>query len=136
MVLDKYNGEITPRYLIYDIIKFDDHNIGKEPFVERLKCIKKQLIDPRIKAMEEGIIHRPSEPFSVRNKEFWPIKHSASLLGEKFAKSLLHEPDGLIFQPAEQPYQAGVCPDVLKWKPLNLNSVDFRMKIHTIEGLG
>ncbi|KAM7348245.1 RNA guanylyltransferase and 5'-phosphatase mRNA capping enzyme [Cochliomyia hominivorax] len=137
MVLDKYKGEITPRYLIYDIIKISNNDIGKEPFFpNRLKCIKKELIDPRIKAIEKGIIHRPSEPFSIRNKEFWDIRQSASLLGEKFAKCLLHEPDGLIFQPSEQPYTAGVCPDVFKWKPLDMNSVDFRMKIQVQEGMG
>ncbi|KAI8128169.1 mRNA-capping enzyme [Lucilia cuprina] len=137
MVLDKYKGEIMPRYLIYDIIKISNHDIGKEPFFpNRLKCIKRELVEPRIKAIEKGIINRPSEPFSIRNKEFWDIRQSASLLGEKFAKSLLHEPDGLIFQPSEQPYTAGVCSDVFKWKPLDMNSVDFRMKIHTEEGLG
>ncbi|XP_065362989.1 mRNA-capping enzyme [Calliphora vicina] len=137
MVLDKYQGEIMPRYLIYDIIKFSNHDIGKEPFFpNRLKCIKRELVEPRIKAIEKGIIHRPSEPFSIRNKEFWDIRQSASLLGEKFAKSLLHEPDGLIFQPSEQPYTAGVCSDVFKWKPMDMNSVDFRMKIHIQEGLG
>lgn len=28
-----------------------------------------------------------------------------------------------------QPYVAGRCDDVLKWKPLDMNSVDFRLKI-------
>lgn len=126
-----------PRYLIYDIIKISNRDMAKEPFFpSRLKCIEREIVGPRVKAIEKGIIHRPSEPFSIRNKEFWDIRQSASLLGEKFAKSLLHEPDGLIFQPSEQPYTPGVCPDVFKWKPLDMNSVDFRMKIHTEEGAG
>lgn len=137
MVLDKYQGQTIPRYLVYDIIKISNKDIGNQPFFpNRLKCIKRELIDPRIEAIEKAIINRPSEPFSIRNKDFWDIRQSASLLSEKFAKSLLHEPDGLIFQPSGQPYTAGVCLDVFKWKPLDMNSVDFRLKIAWEEGQG
>lgn len=86
--------------------------------------------------MKHGIINRSLEPFSVRNKDFWDIRTSARLLGEKFSRSLAHEPDGLIFQPSQQPYTAGVCSDVFKWKPHELNSVDFRLKIITERGEG
>ncbi|XP_013107961.1 mRNA-capping enzyme [Stomoxys calcitrans] len=137
MVLDKYQGQHIPRYLIYDIIKIGSREIGKEHFYpNRLQCIDMEVISPRHKAIEKGIIDRPSEPFSLRKKDFWDIRQSASLLGEKFAKSLLHEPDGLIFQPSEQAYTAGVCKDVFKWKPLNMNSVDFRLKVGEESGQG
>lgn len=137
MVLDKYNGEIIPRYLIYDVIKISNFNIGKKPFFpDRLKCIEKELIEPRIRAIEKGIIHRPSEPFGIRNKEFWDIRKSASLLGENFIMSLLHESDGLIFQPSKEPFTPGVCSHVLKWKPPKMHSIDFCMKIKKEEDAG
>lgn len=50
----------------------------------------------------EGRIDKLKEPFSIRLKQFWDLTQSGSLLGEKFAKSLLHEPDGLIFQPSKE----------------------------------
>ena len=87
-------------------------------------------------AMENGLINKTSEPFSVRKKDFWEITQATSLLGEKFARTLSHEPDGLIFQPAKEPYVAGRCDEVLKWKPLDMNSVDFRLKIVKEEGEG
>lgn len=46
------------------------------------------------------MIDKSREPFSVRQKDFWDIGQSRSLLSPKFAASLLHEPDGLIFQPS------------------------------------
>lgn len=52
--------------------------------------------------MEAGLIIKHHEPFSVRLKQFWELPMSRQLLGEKFAKQLLHEPDGLIFQPAKE----------------------------------
>ncbi|KAJ8934930.1 hypothetical protein NQ314_013089 [Rhamnusium bicolor] len=137
MVIDKVNGEDIPRYLAYDIIRFEGQPVGKMPFYPtRLHCLENEIIKPRYAAMENGLINKTLEPFSVRKKDFWQITQAASLLGERFAKTLSHEPDGLIFQPSKEPYTAGRCDDVLKWKPLDMNSVDFRLKIMKEEGEG
>ncbi|XP_030752482.1 mRNA-capping enzyme [Sitophilus oryzae] len=137
MVIDKVDGKDIPRYLAYDIIKFEDQDVGKYPFYPtRLQILESDIIKPRYIAMEQLIINKTLEPFSVRKKDFWPISQAASLLGEKFAKSLSHEPDGLIFQPSDEPYVAGRCDNVLKWKPLDLNSIDFRLRIVTEGGTG
>lgn len=101
MVIDKVNGESIPRYLAYDIIKFLDQDVGQTEFYPvRLLCIEHEIINPRNKAIQQGLINKTSEPFSVRKKDFWDISQAASLLGEKFARTLSHEPDGLIFQPS------------------------------------
>lgn len=137
MVIDKVEGEDIPRYLAYDIVKFEGQEVGQTPFYPtRLQCIMLEIINPRYQAIEHGLINKSLEPFSVRNKEFWDISQTASLLGEKFASALSHEPDGLIFQPSKDTYTPGRCDDVLKWKPLELNSVDFRLKIAKEEGVG
>ncbi len=48
----------------------------------------------------QGKIDKRLEPFSVRQKQFWDVFETRTLLGPKFTKeSLGHEPDGLIFQP-------------------------------------
>ncbi|KRT78546.1 hypothetical protein AMK59_7819, partial [Oryctes borbonicus] len=137
MVIDKVKDENIPRYLAYDIIKFEGQDVAKMPFdPTRLSCTENEIIKPRHQAMEAGYINKSSEPFSVRKKDFWHITQAKSLLGEKFAKALSHEPDGLIFQPSKEPYKAGRCDDVLKWKPLDMNSIDFRLKIVKEEGAG
>lgn len=103
MVIDKVDGEDIPRYLAYDIIKFQGQDVGKMPFYPtRLQCLELEIIKPRYAAMEQMLINKTMEPFSVRKKDFWPITQAYSLLGEKFAKSLSHEPDGLIFQPSKE----------------------------------
>lgn len=86
--------------------------------------------------MKRGLIDQARQPFSIRIKAFWDVTQAQALLGPKFAKTLSHDPDGLIFQPAREPYVAGTCPDVLKWKPSTLNSVDFRLKIAEESGMG
>ncbi|XP_045510958.1 mRNA-capping enzyme [Colias croceus] len=134
MVVDHVDGESKPRFLCYDIIRFEDQNVGKEPFHPvRSSCIQNEIISPRDRAITSGAIDKTAEPFRVALKAFWDVAVAERLLGEQFARSLHHEPDGLIFQPAKEPYVPGQCDDVLKWKPSDMNSVDFRLKIVSTE---
>eukprot|EP00088_Acartia_fossae_P066623 TRINITY_DN8270_c0_g1_i2.p1 TRINITY_DN8270_c0_g1~~TRINITY_DN8270_c0_g1_i2.p1 ORF type:complete len:372 (-),score=51.81 TRINITY_DN8270_c0_g1_i2:117-1148(-) len=138
MVIDVVNGNKIPRYLAYDIIRFEGNEVGKVDFGTRLICIDKEIVGARNMYMQQGKIDKSKEPFSVRKKEFWDVGDTYKLLDEKFTKNLSHEPDGLIFQPsgAKDPYVCGQDPRVLKWKPLSMNSVDFRLKIVTEGGKG
>ena len=139
MVIDiqKDDGKQIPRYLIYDVIMYDGKDVSKLPFhPNRYQIIEREIIHGRRKAMYKERIRKEKEPFAVRLKYFWDVNHAGSVLGEKFAKQLGHEPDGLIFQPAKEPYCPGISKEVLKWKPLSHNSVDFRLKIVTESGQG
>uniref|UniRef100_A0A8C4ULP1 RNA guanylyltransferase and 5'-phosphatase n=1 Tax=Falco tinnunculus TaxID=100819 RepID=A0A8C4ULP1_FALTI len=135
MIIDKVNGQVVPRYLIYDIIKFNGQPVGDCDFNVRLACIEKEIIFPRHEKMKNGLIDKAQEPFSVRNKPFFDIYTSRKLLEGSFAREVSHEVDGLIFQPTGK-YKPGRCDDILKWKPPSLNSVDFRLKITRIGGEG
>uniref|UniRef100_UPI0037E8D94D mRNA-capping enzyme n=1 Tax=Semicossyphus pulcher TaxID=241346 RepID=UPI0037E8D94D len=135
MIIDKVNGHPVPRYLIYDIIKFNGQPVGQCDFNIRLLCIEKEIISPRMEKMKTGQIDKTKEPFSVRNKPFFDIHASRKLLEGSFTSQVSHEVDGLIFQPCGR-YKAGRCDDILKWKPPNLNSVDFRLKITKVGGEG
>lgn len=137
MVIDKDRGKSIPRYLVYDVVMYDGHDVSKMPFhPERYSIIEHKIIAGRLKAMQERRLVKEREPFSIRVKYFWDITLSRKLLSEKFASQLSHEPDGLIFQPAKERYCAGTSHEVLKWKPPSLNSVDFRLKIVTESGAG
>ncbi|KAG8225127.1 hypothetical protein J437_LFUL006150 [Ladona fulva] len=136
MVIDKENGQDVPKYLIYDIIHFEGMDVGNTRFSVRLICIDKEIIFPRRESMKIGLIDRETEPFGVKMKQFWDVVQAGKLLSPKFAEQLLHEPDGLIFQPSDMPYKPGQCMEVLKWKPLSHNSVDFLLKIVTESGEG
>ncbi|XP_053687954.1 mRNA-capping enzyme [Sabethes cyaneus] len=137
MVIDIVGKQRKPRYLVYDIIRYENEDVGKKPFdKDRLRYIETRIIGPRTEAMKRGLIDQNRQPFSIRNKAFWDVTQARALLAPKFAKTLAHEPDGLIFQPATEPYVAGMCPEVLKWKPSTLNSVDFRLKIAVENGIG
>lgn len=142
MVIDEIkdaNGheQKFPRYLIYDIVKFKGQDVGLTDFERRLLCIKKEIIGARHTYIAEGKISKQEEPFSVRQKDFWDIAEAKTLLGPKFTKaSLGHEPDGLVFQPAKEPYKTGRDDNILKWKPSSHNSIDFKLRISQESGMG
>ena len=64
--------------------------------------MQKEVIDPRIRAMKEGLLYREREPFGVRRKEFFRLKATKALLNSNFLDTLGHKPDGLIFQPINE----------------------------------
>lgn len=102
MVMDKVNGQRVPRYLVYDIIHILGYEIRRQPFFEkRYKAITQEITEPRYEAIRRGMINKEKEPFSIRPKEFFDVRDAYKFLSEKFCKTLSHEPDGLIFQPAK-----------------------------------
>lgn len=136
MVIDMVGGKSVPRYLVYDIVRYENEDFSQKSFEDRLIAIRHYIIAPRHEAMKRGIVNRNLEPFSVRIKDFWSVTQADALLGPKFAQQLSHEPDGLIFQPKLEPYVGGRCDDILKWKPADQNSVDFQLKIAEETGVG
>ena len=152
-------------YTILRHITFLDgkqQDVGNCDFVTRLTAIEREIIGPRNKFIQQGLIDKEAEPFRVRLKQFWDISETHILLGPKFKKDLLgHEPDGLVFQPVDhvsdditkklntkdalraylydfffQKYECGRDDKILKWKPSSHNSVDFKLQIVREEGLG
>jgi mRNA-capping enzyme len=127
LVIDNVNGIKTPRYLIYDIVVYENENVGRKPFKERLDLIRRSIVGVRNEAISKNLIDRNLDPFSVRNKDFWDLSTVHKLLGSEFRSGLAHEMDGLIFQPKLDPYTPGRSPRVLKWK--EDNTIDFLLKI-------
>jgi len=136
LVMDKdEKGKLHPRYLIYDIIKFEGQDVGHTDLDRRLLCIDKEIIKPRAMGVQSGRVDKSSEPFGIRKKAFHAVEGAQKLMDEIMPK-MPHETDGLIFQPLLDPYVPGQCPFVLKWKPHELNSVDFLLNIITVKREG
>lgn len=140
MVIDTVDGVSYPRFLIYDIIRYEGNEVGKCDFGTRLLCIEKEIVGARNNYITQGVINKTREPFSIRKKDFWDIGDTYKLLRPEFTANLAHEPDGLIFQPAGNSpineYKGGRDDEILKWKPASMNSVDFKLQIVREEGPG
>jgi len=131
MIFDEVNDKKIPRYLIYDIIKFQDLDVGKTDFDRRLLCIEKEIISPRRDKMAAGELDSNTQPFGIRIKPFWDLTsaNARKLLEGKFSHEVSHKTDGLIFQAMTWKYIGGRCDEMLKWKPADMNSVDFLLRV-------
>uniref|UniRef100_A0A6G1SPD1 mRNA-capping enzyme n=1 Tax=Aceria tosichella TaxID=561515 RepID=A0A6G1SPD1_9ACAR len=125
LVTDIFKGQKIPRYLIYDVIALNGVLVGNQNFDKRCGKIKCIIVEARRKAKQHNIIPREGEAFKVADKGFWFL-HDAR---KTWDLDVTHEKDGLIFQPVDIPYKGGTCPEILKWKPPELNSIDFRLVV-------
>ncbi|VDN15445.1 unnamed protein product [Dibothriocephalus latus] len=119
------------KFLIYDALTIQGYPCGRMPFENRLNYIEKYVVRPRNDAGHNGFVDFTTQSFSVRKKPFFRLDHVAELL-QSTRQTLMHETDGLIFQPAGNAdfYVPGTCPETLKWKPPELNTIDFRCKVY------
>lgn len=136
MDVDPNSGQKIPRFLIYDIMKFENDDVGKISFQVRLQCINKEIIFARDEAFRQGKLNKQIEPFSIRQKLFYKLSDTKKLLSPDFEKQITHGIDGLIYQPVDLPYTGGRSDQIFKWKPSTMNSVDFRLIIKKIEEPG
>lgn len=88
----------------------------------------------------------------IRRKDFFDLSATEKLLNPKFTSQLCHEIDGLIFQPVRgvsptffksqiyvmyfQGYSPGRYDKLLKWKPQDQSSIDFKLQIEIDSGPG
>lgn len=47
MVIDEVNDRKFPRYLVYDIVKFEGETVGQMDFNIRFLCIQKEIVGAR-----------------------------------------------------------------------------------------
>ena len=125
MVTDNFEGQKIPKYLIYDVISLNGNVVAQQNFDKRCAKIKCVIVEARRRAKHANIIPREREPFKIADKGFYHL-HDAR---KTWDLKVTHEKDGLIFQPVDAPYTGGTCHTILKWKPPNLNSIDFRLVI-------
>jgi mRNA-capping enzyme len=87
MDLDPTTDKKIPRFLIYDIIQFESQPVGKNKFNIRLACIDKEIIFARNEAIKQGKLNKTIEPFSIRQKGFFPIIQTKKVI-KKYVYSL------------------------------------------------
>lgn len=125
MVTDVVNGQNIPRYLIYDVISLNGNIVAEQNFDKRCGLIKCVIVEARQRAKHANLIPAEGEPFKVGAKGFFYLEKTR----KTHSLEVPHEKDGLIFQPVDAPYVGGTCPGILKWKPPELNSIDFRLVV-------
>ncbi|MEW5301711.1 MAG: hypothetical protein WDW36_004553 [Sanguina aurantia] len=152
---DPATGNQFRRFLAYDLVMFNTRNLVKEPWKVRWQMITDMAVRPRQSEKDYIAMAVPKEdgkaytfegrtytagpyyydyddePFRVRRKEFFFLFDAPKVLKNMQASNIGHETDGLILQGYLDPYVAGTCRELLKWKFASMNSVDFILHTHT-----
>ena len=119
-----YNERIT--YLIFDMLAVDGENITSRDFSRRLARIDARIIRPMkaFKARYADDVAR--QPFQIEMKKM-ELPYGFVMMFDHVLPKLPHGNDGLIFTCKDTVYVSGTDEHILKWKPPEENTVDFRL---------
>lgn len=143
LVWDESRGELV--YYIFDVILFMARNLSSLDLNGRLRVVQNDVIGPyeaRRSSKNRGNSNNDANdmsfyeqdfPFKLKMKQMWK-PYGLQEIFDRVIPLQGHENDGLIFTPVRDGYQAGTCHRLLKWKPSELNSVDFKI-VERFEGV-
>lgn len=129
-----------PFYLIFDGLVVNGENVMHLNFRHRLSAAHNYVMSTysvyRMIREETGAISEQSLANLMRYPyltifmkdvfEVWDTPNLLKLI-ESQRGVLMHENDGLIFTVDRCPYYPNIAPDIIKWKPPILNTIDFEL---------
>lgn len=128
LVLDKRqdNGMKELRYLAFDLLSVNMTSYTARPADKRLAHIQ-DLIDPYYYYRSKFPEETSTFPFKVSFKKMSTCFKIPKVLSS--LPYLPHVSDGLIFTCCETPYVFGTDHSLLKWKPAEENTIDFKIEL-------
>jgi len=128
LVLDTFrDGTSVMRYLVFDCIVLDGEILGQKTFDKRIGRFQQFVQKPLSKLIEAYPHERQYFPFEVIMKTM----EKPYALDTMFTQlpNLPHGNDGLIFTAKSALYTSGTDEMILKWKPADENSIDFKLML-------
>ncbi|KAL2213646.1 mRNA capping enzyme, alpha subunit [Sarocladium strictum] len=123
------NGDREPRFLIFDCLVMDGLRLVERTLDKRLAYIKARLYEPYVQLFKEYPGELKFQPFHVEMKPF-QFSYGILKMFKEILPALKHGNDGLIFTCRTSPYKHGTDPHIVKWKPPEENTIDFKLKLH------
>ncbi|KAJ3166842.1 Dcp1p-Dcp2p decapping enzyme complex alpha subunit [Geranomyces variabilis] len=127
LVVDVDGPHKTLTFLVFDFMLSNGVKLTHEPYNRRLGIFQRDVLAPYELHLKMNPELRAIQPFRVAIK----AQQRSYGLGRVFEDitKQKHGNDGLIFTSVNLPYTAGTCPQILKWKPPELSTVDFQIKV-------
>lgn len=120
------DGSIQLNYLVFDCLVLEGSSLMHRTLDKRLAYFRDKVYNP-YKALYKQF---PEElqylPFTIKFKGM-EFGYASEMMFRDILPNLPHGNDGLIFTCRNSPYQPGTDPHILKWKPAEENSLDFRL---------
>ena len=120
------DGSVTMKYLVFDCMVLDGQPLLDRILDKRLGYFRERVHKPFVRCFEEFPEDRAHLPFYVDFKHM-ERSYGLQVVFDEILPNLPHGNDGLIFTNRNTPYHPGTDPNIVKWKPPDENSVDFRL---------
>ncbi|KAF7724664.1 Dcp1p-Dcp2p decapping enzyme complex alpha subunit [Apophysomyces ossiformis] len=129
LVLDKEpDGRTQLRFLLFDCLVIAKKLLVARDLMKRLGYLRNDIIAPHKNMLRKRPQMAETQPFLVEFKEQQFTYHLDTVFNHIIPK-LKHGNDGLIFTSVNAAYAMGTSNKMIKWKPANENSVDFKAQL-------
>ncbi|ORY38887.1 hypothetical protein BCR33DRAFT_700382 [Rhizoclosmatium globosum] len=133
LVLDvEEDGRHVLKFYLFDCMISMGTSLIEKPFNKRLGRLTEHVLKPYDRRYREDRGFGESLPFKLKLKPLQLAYHVGQVFED--IPKLKHKNDGVIFTSQEAPYTIGTCQKMLKWKPSEENTVDFKLEGPDIDG--
>ncbi|KAI9496632.1 mRNA capping enzyme, catalytic domain-containing protein [Zychaea mexicana] len=122
------DGSTTLRFLLFDCLVIAKILLTSRDLMKRLGYLRNEIIRPHHVMLKRNPHMVKHQPFSVEFKEQQFTYHLDTVF-KQIIPALRHGNDGLIFTSVVAPYVLGTSEKMIKWKPANENSIDFKVHV-------
>ncbi|EOO04446.1 putative mrna capping enzyme alpha protein [Phaeoacremonium minimum UCRPA7] len=129
LVIDEEpDGTKKPKFLVFDCLVIDGKVLLERSLDKRLAYFQANVFKPYEDLFKRFPQERPFQAFQLQMKDMQLGYGIEKMFGEVLPH-LKHGNDGLIFTCVGTPYQFGTDQHILKWKPAEENTVDFKLRL-------
>lgn len=117
-----------PNFLVFDCLVLDGMPLINRTLDKRLAYFKQEIYSPYVGLLKKYPEEVQYQHFLVEMKSM-QFSYGIEMMFRDILPRLPHGNDGLIFTCRNTEYKSGTDPHILKWKPENENSIDFRLSL-------
>jgi mRNA capping enzyme, catalytic domain/mRNA capping enzyme, C-terminal domain len=104
--------------LVYDAVYVAGTSVRNLNLIQRMEHANRVV---------KNIMKLKTDIITIKCKTFYNFKNFESFQRE-FLPTLTYKTDGLVFTPLHEPIRVGTHETMFKWKPRDLNTIDFQVK--------
>ncbi|KAF7857301.1 hypothetical protein EAF04_009542 [Stromatinia cepivora] len=129
LVLDRAaDGSMQPKYLVFDCMFLDGNSLMNRTLDKRLAYFTERIFTPYVELLRDYPDEKQYMHFLTEMKQM-QFGYAMDMMFRQILPNLPHGNDGLIFTCRGTEYKHGTDQHILKWKPENENSIDFKLAL-------
>lgn len=129
LLYDEYpDGRRVLKFLVFDCLLLDGINLMQRTLDKRLAYFMEKIFKPYEALCKSFPQDVASFRFKLEKKSF-QLGYGVEMMFKDIIPRLPHGSDGLIFTCRETPYKFGTDEHILKWKPADENTIDFKLGV-------